>query len=166
MWYRASSLLLGLWLLMSPLALTDSQINPTRLWWLEPLCGVVIIELAAMSAWEQDRRILPLLLASIGIGLIAAAYLNFAHPTPAAQNRACSGLLLLMLALVPLADERNWTRSTSRSRGFWRTVLLAESWRQAGPVAARTRRHSARRHGSYRIRDAWQCGHRAWDSRL
>jgi len=164
MWYRRLTLMLGIWLLASPLVFRDSPHDP-RWWWLvDAASGIVIVAFTAVSVRRQSRA-LCLVLGMIGIGLIAAAYLDFANPTTAAQNRACAGLAVLMLALAPLACEGASIGGQSRGSRQRAQRAVYCGLNGSGPAFVGFGTSQGSRTGLH-VRDVRQHGHRQWDSRL
>jgi uncharacterized membrane protein YdcZ (DUF606 family) len=99
MWSRVTEILLGCWLIASPVVFGHAHDDSAR-WIMDVGVGGAVVLLAAASYWRrtQHAHLLLLLVACVLIGL---AYSQFGDPPPAAQNRASVGLLLLMFALIP-----------------------------------------------------------------
>ena len=99
MWARITELLLGVWLLASPLLF--SQADELGLLLFDIGTGIVLIALAILSLvrpLSHYHAFVPIL----GFWLITAAFLSGPHPIPAAQqNHIMVGLVVLMLGIVP-----------------------------------------------------------------
>lgn len=100
MWARVIEFMLGCWLAISPFIFTSGP-QPTRAWYLDWICAVLVILFALLSYWKPTRHI------HVMTGLLALfmiGYGRFAYSSPvppACQNYIMTGLLLLMFALVP-----------------------------------------------------------------
>ena len=100
MWPRIAELLLGVWLLLTPLvfagtASLDAYVPR------DVAAGVAVIVLSLLSFWRRmEWPHLATAVVALGLGL--AAYFGATRPgPPAAQNEIGVALALLLFAIVP-----------------------------------------------------------------
>lgn len=97
MWARIVEVLLGIWLLLSPLMIGSAVGNGFAS---DLVCGVAAIALALLSFSGRFRRAHFLILL-VAAWLVATGYMA-GHPAPpVAQSRIITGLLLAMFAIIP-----------------------------------------------------------------
>jgi hypothetical protein len=103
MWSRVIILALGLWLGISVFVFHDTSESWPRL---DLGCSVAVVLLAGASLMWRTRTFDPAIVL-IGCLLIGAAYADFGDPPPAAQNRAVTGLMLMLFALIPAPERQS-----------------------------------------------------------
>ncbi len=99
MWSRDVEIMLGCWLLISPLVFAHPP-DQLALWITDLSAGGAVIACGLLSYWHPTRRAHLLTLVT-GCCLIACAYRHFGSLPPAAQNEAVLGFLLVMFAIIP-----------------------------------------------------------------
>jgi hypothetical protein len=100
MWARVIELMLGVWLVLSPLIFRETA-GVGNFWNTDVSAGSAVILLSLLSFWRPLRKS-HLVTGVIALWLILSAWFAAARPgPPAAQNEIVVGLLLLMLAIVP-----------------------------------------------------------------
>lgn len=105
MWARAAEVMLGLWLMAGPFVFGHPPGEP-RLWWNDLGCGSLVIVVSLLSFWSRTSHA-HLLNVGLGLWLVGFGYLGFERPPPAAaQNAFATGILLLMLAIIPSEASR------------------------------------------------------------
>ena len=112
MWARVVELMLGAWLVLSPLIFRNTTgrsefaVNAV-------VCGSIVVILSLLCFWRPLQR------ASIGtllvsLWLMVHGYVSAERPgPPAAQNEIVLGLLLLVFAIIPSEASlppRPWRR--------------------------------------------------------
>ena len=113
MWARVAELMLGCWLVLSPLIFRGTG-QVERVAATDVAVGSLVIVLSLLSFWGRTAW------AHFGTAVLAAglslfAYLAWERPgPPAVQNEITVGLLLLLLAIVP--NEANDPPTPWRSR--------------------------------------------------
>jgi len=112
MWGRVLEVMLGLWLVLSPL-LFGHYLTHQPLWMSDLACGAAMVLLALLSFWRVTRYAHLLNLAVAG-WLVGFGYFYGGYPaSPGFQNNIFVGLVLLLLAIIPNeADQppRSWRR--------------------------------------------------------
>lgn len=99
MWARTSECMLGLWLLMSPFLFRHTG-EPTML--ANDLATGFAVAVFALASWWRPLAWAHLLTIFVGLWLVGFGRLSETPPLPAgAQNQILSGLVLLMLAVIP-----------------------------------------------------------------
>jgi hypothetical protein len=100
MWARVIELMLGIWLVLSPLIFRETvAVGEFRT--TDVSTGSAVILLSLLSFWRALRWS-HLATGAVALWLIFWAWSAAARPgPPAAQNEIVVGLLLLMLAIVP-----------------------------------------------------------------
>jgi hypothetical protein len=110
MWARTAEVMLGLWLMASPFIFSHPPEEP-GLWWRDFAAGLLIVTSSLLSFWRPTARA-HLLNILVGLWLVGSGYLgSVGPPTAAAQNALATGLILLMLAIVPVQASlppRGW----------------------------------------------------------
>jgi hypothetical protein len=108
-WQDPMSLILGLWLVISPWGLQyQSEINPM---WNAVVVGVLVVAIALYAmfqvmAWQEWLN------AALGIWLVVSPWvLGFAGLVPAMWNAVIVGALIAVLAI--------WALSTDKDIGGW-----------------------------------------------
>lgn len=100
MWPRVVELMLGGWLILSPLIFrgTESvEAFATR----DVTAGSAIVVLSLLSFWHRTARV-HLCTAALALGLGLYAYLIWPRPgPPAAQNEIAVAMLLVLFAIIP-----------------------------------------------------------------
>lgn len=100
MWARVCELMLGCWLVISPLILRGTD-RIGEFVWIDITVGSVIVLLSLLSFWRPARWA-HLGTAAVAAGLALFAYFGFERPgPPAAQNELTVAYLLLIFAIVP-----------------------------------------------------------------
>lgn len=118
MWARTIETMLGFWLAISPFVFAHPT-GEARLWWNDLLCALVVI-CAALVSFARSARRAHLVNTGVALWLVAVAYAWSSHPASAAsQNHMVTGLLLLMLSIVP--------SEASRPPEAWRMPASASS---------------------------------------
>ena len=116
-WQDVGNLLIGIWLLISPIFIQYPSDVPNAAWNAYAL-GVAIAIFAACAvymprAWEEGINVL------LGLWMIAAPWvLKFASYKDAAMNAVIVGVLVVILAAWAMARDKNF-----------------EKWRHDRPVA-------------------------------
>ena len=105
MWPRVAELMIGLWLILSPLIFRGTnaveQFAP-----LDVTAGAAVVIFSLLSFWDRTEWA-HFGTALLAIGLGAFAYLAWERPgPPAAQNEIFVALLLLLLAIIPNEASR------------------------------------------------------------
>lgn len=98
MWARILEVSLGCWLLLSPFIFSPSQ---PEVWWIDFTGGVAIIAAALLSFSSSLRRAYLFSIVT-ALCLMARAFFFPEPAPPAAQNHMVVGLLLAMLAIIPV----------------------------------------------------------------
>jgi hypothetical protein len=96
-------LVLGLWLLIASWVLPP----PEWLWlpWHDGACGLAVLVLSVQALRRRDRT--HLAIAGIGLWLVVLPFLLHTHPAPPwAQHQILTGLVLLMLGIIPTPADR------------------------------------------------------------
>ena len=156
------SLLLGIWLVISPfaLALTSSAI------WNNVICGAAVFVLAVVRlSRPPGTRAASMLNALLGIWLVFAPFVLDFAAGEAVWNNMLAGMLVLMLALSSAAQMANHSgrvrgraadaRTTSHTTVRWATSAdadmaaahdaVAEAGARTVPVESRSPRAGGRR---------------------
>jgi hypothetical protein len=97
MWPRVSEIVLGLWLLASPFTFQHSR-DHISLWAVDLSAGILTIILALASVRTTFRKAH---LATLGVALALVAFGYFSPSSPAQQNDIRTGLIIMMLAIIP-----------------------------------------------------------------
>ena len=104
--------MLGVWLALSPFIFAAGPRSSELM-----ICGGVVIALALASFWRPVEWA-HLLIGAVALWLIGSGYFTQPRPgPPAAQNEIVSGLLLMMLFIVPneaTEPPKSWRRFHSR----------------------------------------------------
>ena len=104
MWARAVELMLGCWLAISPFVFRHAP-TAHHLWVNDLVAGALVATLALLSFRRVSEKA-HLGSIAVGLWLIAFAYLQPEAPSSvAAQNYMVTGLLLVMLAVLPSFSE-------------------------------------------------------------
>lgn len=100
MWARVIETMLGCWLALSPFIFRHPV--EARGWWLNDLtCAFIVVTLALLSLWPPLRHA-HLGLIVVALWLMGFGYFAAPHSLPPAlQNDLLTGLVLLMLAIIP-----------------------------------------------------------------
>ena len=100
MWARIVELLIGLWLVLTPVVFAGTESLDSYV--LRDVgAGVLVIALAVLSFWERTAWA-HLLTAAVALALGLAGYFGAERPgPPAAQNEIAIALTLLLFAIVP-----------------------------------------------------------------
>jgi hypothetical protein len=118
MWARVAELMLGMWLILSPLIFRNTAAVGEFVI-RDVAAGSAIVVLSLLSFWSRTERA-HFATGLLAIGLGASAYLGWERPgPPAAQNELTVALLLVLLALVPneaSAPPKPWRRPLGRGR--------------------------------------------------
>jgi hypothetical protein len=100
MWARVVEVMLGCWLAISPFVFRHPP-DERWLWANDFACAFAVIVFALVSYWQRMRRA-HLATAVLALWLIGFGYFASPHPLPPAlQNDMLTGLLLVMLAIIP-----------------------------------------------------------------
>lgn len=100
MWSRVVEVMLGCWLAVSPFVFRHGG-DDTAFWVNDLSCASAVILLALVSWWHPLRHA-HVLIAGVGLWMIAFGYLHFGGPIPpAVQNNVLMGLLLVMFGVIP-----------------------------------------------------------------
>lgn len=100
MWPRTAELMIGAWLILSPLVFRGTE-SVDRFVAIDLAAGSAVVVFSLLSFWRPAERA-HLLTAALAIGLGAVAYFGWERPgPPAAQNEITVALLLVLLAIVP-----------------------------------------------------------------
>jgi len=99
MWPRAVEVMLGFWLLISPLIFAAS--NDVLATVSDLACGSAVIVLALLSFWRRTPRAHWLVFAVAGWLFVHGYWLTGDPPPPHAQNHVLVSLLLAMHAVIP-----------------------------------------------------------------
>ena len=100
MWPRVAELMIGCWLVLSPLIFRGT-LAVEQFAVVDVAAGGVVIALSLLSFWRRTEW------AHFGTGLLALAlgvfaYFGFERPAPpAAQNEITVAMILLLLAIIP-----------------------------------------------------------------
>ena len=105
MWGRVVEIMLGLWLVFSPMVWGHYPSDPW-LWRSDVISGAAVIAVALLSFWPfrtlgflRYAHLVTLLVASWVVGF---SYFYSGHPAgPGYQNAILTGLTLLLVAMVP-----------------------------------------------------------------
>lgn len=105
MWGRIAEIILGLWLLLSPLIWGHYPSEPA-LWRSDVISGAAVIGLAVLSFWPfrllgflRYAHVMSLLIACWVVGF---GYFYGGHPAaPGYQNDILTGLTLPLFAIIP-----------------------------------------------------------------
>jgi len=115
MWARVVELMLGAWLVLSPLIFRNTT-DVSEYVVNDVVCGSLVVTLALMCFWPplQRANVATLLVA---VWLVGHGYFSAERPgPPAAQNEIVLGLLLLVFAIIPseaLSPPRPWRRGSA-----------------------------------------------------
>jgi hypothetical protein len=113
MWPRVVEVMLACWMAMSPFVFGHPA-RATSLWAHDFLCAAAVAVFALLSFWKRTPRA-HLLVAAVGTWLAVFGWISASDPPSAAtQNHIVTGLLLLMLGIIP---EDEGTPLASRTRG-------------------------------------------------
>lgn len=105
MWPRVVEVMLACWLAISPFVFGHPD-RARELWINDFACALAVLTFALLSYWRPTRYA-HLLVALTGVWLTVFGWLNAGQPpSPAAQNHVFTGLLLLMLGIIPGPEER------------------------------------------------------------
>ena len=111
LWSRALELVLGCWLLLSPMVLGHTGASALGL--VDRGAGMLVVAIVAISLLPSLGR-LHLATLPVALLLIAWSWSAFPRPGPAgAQNQILVGLVLGLLSMVPSYDTsppEGWTR--------------------------------------------------------
>jgi hypothetical protein len=100
MWPRVVELMLGCWLVISPLILRH-DFSETIIWKTDMYSGALVVILS-FASFARRFHYAHFGTALVALWLIGFGYLTAGHPAPAAQqNEFTLGLLLLMFAIIP-----------------------------------------------------------------
>ena len=100
MWPRVAELMLGAWLMVSPLVFRGTPAVETFAL-RDLLFGAAVIVLSLLSFWRRTAAA-HLVTAALAVVLGGLAYLGSERPgPPAAQNEITLALLLVLLAILP-----------------------------------------------------------------
>jgi hypothetical protein len=100
MWARVAELMLGAWLMISPLVFRGTA-SADSFVMRDLSCGAAVIALSLLSFWTRTGWA-HLITAALAVALGLMGYLGSDRPgPPAAQNEIMIGMLLLLLAIVP-----------------------------------------------------------------
>jgi hypothetical protein len=111
MWARVVETMLGIWLAISPLVFRRAT-APAALWWTDLAAAAAVITLALASYWQPTRHAHFAILLVAG-WLVVSAFLSEYPTPPAEQNHLLTGLLLIMLAIIPNRASqapRSWAK--------------------------------------------------------
>lgn len=119
MWPRTAEVMLGLWLAASPF-IFGHRPDDAWSWWTDLMSALLTIVIALLSFRRRTARA-HLLNITVALWLIGQGYTRHMYPAPpAAQNEIITGLLLLMLAIIPGRPERppdGWLRHRDAGGG-------------------------------------------------
>ena len=105
MWPRVAELMLGIWLMLSPLIFRGTEAAGDFVA-LDVAAGAGVVILSLLSFWQPTARA-HLATAALAAGFGAYAYLAWPRPgPPGAQNEIFVALLLLLLAIIPNEASR------------------------------------------------------------
>jgi hypothetical protein len=100
MWPRVAELMIGLWLVLSPLIFRNTE-AVEQFAAVDVSAGAAVVILSLLSFWHRAEWA-HLGTARLALGLGAFAYFAWERPgPPAAQNEIFVALLLLLLAIIP-----------------------------------------------------------------
>jgi SPW repeat len=100
MWARVAELMLGVWLVISPLVFRGTE-SVDSFAVRDLSFGAAVIALSLLSFWTHTRWA-HLITAVLAVALGLMGYFGSERPgPPAAQNEIAIGMLLLLLAIVP-----------------------------------------------------------------
>ena len=100
MWARTVEVMLGLWLAASPFIFRHPADEPA-LWWSDLGCAFLVVTISLLSFWSRTAHA-HFLNVLVALWLVGFGYFGSGDPpTPAAQNSLVTGLLLLLLAILP-----------------------------------------------------------------
>ena len=100
MWPRVIEIMLGFWLVVSTMIFEQPSDQPD-LWRHNLFSGSSVILFALLSFWHPLRRS-HLATCGVALLLIGLGYVGSPYPTPPAlQNYILTGLVLLMLGIIP-----------------------------------------------------------------
>jgi hypothetical protein len=105
MWARVVEIMLGAWLVISPLVFRDTP-DLERYIVNDMVSGSLVIAFALLCFWRRATRAH---LATLVLGAWLAGFGYFSAPRPgppAAQNEIVLGLLLMVFAVVPTEAAR------------------------------------------------------------
>lgn len=123
MWPRVAELMLGLWLVLSPLIFRNTP-SVGEVAVIDVTAGSLVVLMAILSFWRPTAGAHFVTIA-IALGLGLYGYFGFERPgPPVAQNEITLALLLLLLAIIP--NEANeppvpWREAARRADGAPRT---------------------------------------------
>lgn len=106
-WPRILEIVLGCWLLMSPFIFGHYP-DRRELWLSDMICGALVLLISSSSISVRLRR-LYLLNLGVALWIMIHAYLQSPpphHAPPAIQNELITGLILLMVAIIPSDTSR------------------------------------------------------------
>ena len=100
MWPRICELLLGAWLMLTPLIFAGTDAVDAFAW-RDVVAGGTIIGLSLLSFWRRTHWA-HLVTGAVALALGLAAYFGGARPgPPAAQNEIAVAFALLLFAIIP-----------------------------------------------------------------
>ena len=112
MWPRVAAFLVGVWLLLSPFVFRHPK-HAFGQWATDLACASAVMALSALSFWDRARRV-HLVLVAVSGWLVGFGYFAGGYPSPPAfQNEILTGLVLLLLAILPSEANlppRAWRR--------------------------------------------------------
>jgi hypothetical protein len=118
MWPRTAELMIGFWLILSPLIFRGTE-SVEQFASRDVAAGAAVVILSLLSFWRPTEWA-HLLTGAVALVLGVAGYFGWERPgPPAAQNEITVALLLVLLAIVPndaSQPPRPWrTRTAERS---------------------------------------------------
>lgn len=100
MWARVAELMIGLWLVISPLVFRGTE-SVDRFAPIDVSVGALVVIFSLLSFWRRTEWA-HFGTALVALGMGAFAYLAWERPgPPAAQNEIAVALLLVLLAIIP-----------------------------------------------------------------
>jgi len=113
MWARVTEILLGVWLVISPMVMRDTR---PEVWAVDLTAGGAVILLASLSYAHRLRHAH---VGIFGLALVLGLYGYFGERPlgAAAQNHVLVGILLMMFGIIPNrastppASWREWERA-------------------------------------------------------
>lgn len=117
MWARVAELMLGLWLVLSPLIFRGTEALE-RFVAIDIAVGSLVVLFSLLSFWHRTGWA-HFGTAAVALGLGLFAYFGSDRPgPPAAQNEITVAMLLLLLAIVPNEANqppKSWRQHPERS---------------------------------------------------